>query len=244
MAAPTTTIDRAPTPAEKTSPRRSSPRRYSTRRAGAAWTEALALLGVAATLTASALIVGPRLLRAGSPAASMATSATGLSAPHAAQHDLVRSLIDSAGRTLALVYRGERSTELDVLVFWTEDSRYPGVVNLSELLVVRYSPVLRSLLAFTWTPAPEDDPAVALRDVRDVRRLETMIGRDDAIRAVIAQPIIGCEITGTDSAQPLRPDTAPARAVIRLTWLEEPTDTRRVGTIVTDLRWVAPSDRF
>ncbi len=240
MVAPTTTIDRVSSRKEAGPPRRAAARG----RRAAAWTEAIALFGAAAVLTASAVIVGPRILRAGGPASSTTTSAAGLSPLHLEQHELLKSLIGSAGRTLALVYGSGGSTELDLLVFWMDDGRYPGVINLSELLVLRYSPVLRSLIAFTWTPAAEDDPAVTLRDVRDVRRLEAMFGRADALRAVIAQPLVGCDITGTDSAQPLRPDAAPAQAVIRLTWLDEPTDTRRVGTIVTDLRWAAPSDRF
>jgi len=246
MVAPTTTIDRA----GATLPRLCSPHpgprrngRFRERR-GAAWVEILALFGLASTLVVSAAVVGPRLIRAGLAPAPVTSSSAALSAHAAAQHETLDDLLASAGRVLSLTYQAESSAQLDLLVFWVTDDRFPGVVNLSELLVLRYSPVLRSLLAFTWTPATEDDAAFSVADLRSARRIEALTGRSDVVRAVIAQPLTSCEVTGTHSTQPLRPDTSPPAAAVRLTWLLEPADTRQVSTIVTDLRWVILSDRF
>lgn len=245
MGAPTTTINRSRPRADLTGDpalrRCARGGRHGLR--GAAWGEVVALLAVTAIVGAGAVIIGPRFLR-GAELPSASDTRAVLRGQAESQHAILEELLAGRRRLLAVHYQQTGSVQLDLMVLWVTDDRYPGLVNLSELLVLRYSPILRSILAFTWTPPPDDDPVLTAAEVRSARRIEELTAREDVMRAVIAQPVVSCEVTGINSTQPLRPDTSPSASVMRLTWLDESTDTRQVSTLVTDLRWVAAQDRF
>ncbi len=245
MGAPTTTIDllRGLAGLMRRSGCRACMRAKAREARGAAWSEVVVLLALASIVGVGAVIVGPRLL-SGALTRTSSDSSAPLRGEAARQQEILEELLAGRRRLLAIHYQQAGEAQLDLMVLWVADDRYPGLVNLSELLVLRYSPLLRCVLAFTWTPPHDDDPVLSEAEVRSARRIEELTMRADVMRTVIAQPVVSCEITGINSTQPLRPDAMPSAALVRLTWLDESTDTRQVSTLATDLRWVAAQDRF
>lgn len=218
----------------------SSPARLNSRRA-IAWGEALTLLALSSFMAISVVVIGPRLLRGASLASS---SETQLSASLLEQETTLRALLQKSSSILAIHFTEPHAAQLDTLVLWVSDDRYPGRVNLSEVLVIRFSPLLRSVIAYTWSPDAELDSEVAGADLRDLHRLEELAGRSDVVRAVIAQPVLACEVTGISTAQPVRPDTSDGPLGLMLTWFDESTDSRDVSTIRTELHLLDRSNRF
>ncbi|MCC6910031.1 MAG: hypothetical protein IT430_19015 [Phycisphaerales bacterium] len=212
-------------------------------RPGVAWSEALSLLALGSFMALSAAVIGPRLIR-GSPTAPDASASVLLSGPLAGQQQMLRDLLDRAAAILALHESTTQAGQLDTLVLWLSDDRFPGQVNLSEVLVIRFSPMLRSIIAYTWAPPAEEDPILSDQAWATPHRVEELAARTDVVRAVVAQPVIACEVTGIRTAQTLRPDATEEPLALRLTWFDESTDSRDVSTIRTGLRLLARSRRF
>ncbi len=212
-------------------------------RRGVAWSEVLSLLVLGSFMALTAAVIGPRLLR-GSPTGPDETATAPLSGPLAGQQQMLRGLLDRASAILALHESTAETGQLDTLVLWLSDDRFPGQVNLSEVLVVRFSPMLRSIIACTWAPPAEEDPILSDQAWATPHRIEELAARPDVVRAIVAQPVIACEITGIRTAQTLRPDASEGPLALRLTWFDESTDSRDVSTIRTELRLLARSRRF
>lgn len=205
--------------------------------------EVLVLLSLCSFMALSVAFVGPRLLR-GAPRSDSEAENALLNDDLQQQRLVLRDLLAEAQSVLALQMARDGESQLDSLVLWVSDDRYPGQVNLSEVLVVRFSPLLRSVIAYTWSPDADQDPILSDVDFRTVRRLEELASRADVVRAVVAQPVVFCEVTGIESAQSARPDASDGPLALRLTWLDESTDTRDVGMIRTELHLRAGSKRF
>jgi len=205
--------------------------------------EALMLLSFCSCMVLSAAFVGPRLLR-GAPRSASTDGDSLRREDLQRQQSVLQDLLTKAASVLAVQFTEDGRLELDSLVLWIVDDRYPGQVNLSEVLVVRFSPMLRSIIAYTWSPDADQDPILSDVDVHTLRRLEELASRSDVVRAVIAQPVVSCEVTGIESAQSARPDASDGPLGLRLTWLDESTDTREVGMIRTELHLRARSKRF
>lgn len=205
--------------------------------------EVLALLSLCSFMVLSVAFVGPRLLRGALPSSTQSETAP-LGADLQRQQVALHDVLAKAASILAVQFAQKGDTELDSLVLWISDDRFPGEVNLSEVLVVRFSPLLRSVIAYTWSPDADQDPILSDVDLHTVRRLEELANRPDVVRAVMAQPVISCEVTGIASAQSARPDASDGPLGLRLTWLDESTDTRDVGMIRTELHLRARSKRF
>ena len=205
--------------------------------------DVLLLLSCCSFMALSVAIVGPRLLRGAqlaNPASENAPLGNGLSLQQLVLHDLLAQ----ADFLLAVQFAPGDGAELDTLVLWMTDHRGPGQINLSEVLVVRFSPLLRSVIAYTWSPLPDQDPILSDVDLPMLRRLEELASRPDAVRAVIAQPVLSCTVTGVHAAQSARSDASDGPLALRLTWLDESTDTRDVGMIRTELHLRDRSKRF
>lgn len=226
MVARTTTID----------PRRPFPARTR----GVAISEVLAVVALCAFVSISALVIGPRLLRGAPRLGSTKPAQPRL----AAQQEVLEALLAQASEVLSIRFGEGDSMQLDTLVLWLSDDRYPGQANLSELLVLRFSPVLRTIIAYTWAPPPDEDRTVSLRDLRETRSIDVLTSQEHTVRAVIAQSVIACEVTGIKSAQSIRPDSSSGPISLRLTWFEESTDSRDVSTVQTQLRLNAHSGGF
>ncbi|GEM_PF-5005582 len=210
-------------------------------RRAAAWGEALALIAMSSFMALSVVVIGPRLLRG----ASISSSAdSDLSAALLEQEMVLRRLLEKSSSILAIQFAEPGAAQLDTLVLWVSDDRYPRRVNLSEVLVIRFSPMLRSIIAYTWSPDAEHDPVLAGPELQDLHRIEELAGRSDVVRAVVAQPVLACEVTGITTAQSVRPDTSIEPLGLRLTWFDESTDSRDVSTIRTELHLLARSNRF
>jgi len=220
----------------------STPVRQAFRR-GVISGEVLALISLCSFMVLSAALVGPRLLRGALPSGAELQTApreAALQRQQVALHDLLAKAVS----VLAVQFARKGEPELDSLVLLISDDRFPGEVNLSEVLVVRFSPLLRSVIAYTWSPDADHDPILSDLDLHTVRRLEELANRPDVVRAVMAQPVVSCEVIGIESAQSARPDASDGPLGLRVTWLDESTDTRDVGMIRTELHLHARSRRF
>lgn len=178
-------------------------------------------------LTAVAVVVTPKYLRAGDLPGQERHARD-------SNHQLVieglSRLLSGAQGVVALHERG--NSPFVELVLWLEDSTNPGVIDRHELVVIGHSRVLRTVTVYqtaryagspnvSWQP---DEPALRQRTFCDQWRAD----------AAVRPRVIGTGISDMRFERIDESSAEHARYAITLTWTEDSVDGADEATLIVD----------
>jgi len=212
------------------------------RRLGLSTAETVVLVGAVATLGALGLMVTPYVLEAGAPTDSSSEIDRAAWPDHLV--DAVAALeviMANARATLAIEPPvGERvdGGAVEFIALEVPNDADADRLNRSEVVILRFSRMLRSISVYVWKPSTLDghDPEIAEAELADAGFIDRLLRLSGTEQRVIGLKIDGVRVvdreSSDESAQPSR-TRSPGR--IQLTSPTGSDDSRMVASIPTAL---------
>lgn len=197
-------------------------------RRGLATSGLIVIVGACCVVTLGAVVITPRILGA----RQFGFDGAGQSGSESLDPDLQRlvdglSLIARSSLATLQVHRAANGV-IDLLVIWMDDEIDPGHVNRSEILVLRYSTLLRSLTAFhiERDDHSSGEERLSSARLRDYGLADHLVSQADVIRRVIATNLSGMRLIPVGAPDVAGRTAAPdSPGWIELTWSPESVDT-------------------